>query len=89
MRTVLSRGTGARCKQCDAPMDVLQADKFDKKWAYATIAGGALFTLFGGFFLGIMILLGGVYMSSARETISCCTKCGYYFKIRSQNLDLE
>ncbi|GFK92301.1 hypothetical protein NNJEOMEG_00124 [Fundidesulfovibrio magnetotacticus] len=87
MRTVLARGAGAKCKQCDTAMDIIQADKFDKKWAYGTIAFGALFTLFGGLFLGIIIVVAGIYMAGAKETISCCTRCGYYFKTRYGDLD--
>jgi hypothetical protein len=69
-------------------MDILQTEKFEKTWAYGTIAIGALFALFGGLFLGILILIGGVYMVRAKETISCCKRCGYYFKTRVQDIDL-
>ncbi|MBF0482955.1 MAG: hypothetical protein HQK81_14460 [Desulfovibrionaceae bacterium] len=80
MQTKLIRRAGADCKQCSAPMDIIKAKKYESKWAAWLIGAGVLLSIFGGIFIGPFLILGGVYMAVAQETITCCPKCGYYFK---------
>jgi len=89
MDTKIERKAGVPCNQCDTPMDILRIRKYEGNWPYWVIAGGVLLSLLGGFVIGVFVLLCGVYAASAREVVSCCPKCGYYFKAYLPDQDRE
>jgi len=80
MEAKVIRRAGANCKQCSTAMDIIKVRKYKNKWAVWLIGAGVLLSIFGGIFIGPLLMLGGVYMAVAQETITCCPKCGYYFK---------
>ena len=70
------------CTQCHTPMDVLHVKKYPGRWPVILIIAGAVSCVFLiGAVLGIPMLLLGIYMATAKETISRCPKCGHYFKV--------
>lgn len=89
MGATLERRAGPDCHQCGAPMDVLRVRKYEGQWPYWCIGGGILMSFFGGFFIGVLVLLWGVYAASAKQAITCCPKCGYYFKTYRPHADHE
>ncbi|MBF0226378.1 MAG: hypothetical protein HQK76_13065 [Desulfobacterales bacterium] len=70
------------CKQCQEEMDILKIKKYDGNTPLVLLIGGIFFLLFlGGPFLGIPMILGGIYMLTSKITISYCPNCGNYFKV--------
>ena len=52
------------------------------RWPTVLIVAGVFCSLFLiGALVGIPMLLLGIYMATARETISCCSNCGHYYKV--------
>ena len=71
------------CRQCHAPMEVLRVKKHPGRWPSVLMVSGVLCCLFFvGALVGIPLLLLGIYMAMAKETISHCPSCGHYFKVR-------
>lgn len=63
-------------------MELLISKKHAGNWPIALILLGVFCTLFlGGAILGIPLLLLGIYLYTAKDTISYCSGCGYHFKI--------
>ncbi len=82
MGTKIIRDSGVECTYCHSPMDIMQLPKYEGKWPWWLIGAGGLLSLMGGIVVGVFMLAGGVYAMNAHETVSCCPKCGYYFKVR-------
>jgi hypothetical protein len=73
---------GVTCTQCQTRMDVLRVKKYPGKWPTVLIVAGVICCLFIiGAVIGIPMVLLGIYMATAKETISRCPKCGRYFKV--------
>jgi len=75
------RQAAAHCRHCQTPMDVIRVKSYSGKWAIWAIAAGVILSLVGGLLFGLLLLVAGVYMAVADETISSCPNCGYYFKV--------
>lgn len=72
------------CAQCGEEMVGIKAKKFPGKLPYVILGLGFFFSLFvGGLLIGLPVVLGGVYMLMARDTLNLCRTCGYYFKVYS------
>lgn len=74
----------ALCRHCDTRMTLLTMNKFYGKWPWALLGLGLLaffFIHFGGPIIGLPMILLGVYLVTAKHTISMCPECGYYFKV--------
>ncbi|MBF0396284.1 MAG: LITAF-like zinc ribbon domain-containing protein [Desulfobacterales bacterium] len=70
------------CKECQQEMDIVNVKKYDGKTPIVLLIGGIFCLLFlGGPFLGVPMILGGVYMLTSKITISYCPNCGNYFKV--------
>ena len=76
-----SRDTAA-CIHCHTRMEVFRVKKYPGKWPTIVVVAGVFCCLFLiGALVGIPLLLLGIYMATAKETISRCPKCGHYFKV--------
>ncbi len=72
----------ASCLHCQTPMEQLKVKKYSGRWPAVLVVTGVLFCLFLiGALIGIPILLMGIYMATAQETISRCPNCGHYFRV--------
>ena len=70
------------CTHCRTRMDVLHVKKYPERWPAILVVAGVFCCLFFiGAVVGIPMLLLGIYMATAKETISRCPKCGHYFKV--------
>ncbi|MBF0529786.1 MAG: hypothetical protein HQK55_11065 [Deltaproteobacteria bacterium] len=70
------------CPQCNHAMAIHRNKKFSARWATTLIVVGALCCLFVvGAAVGLPLLLVGIYMATAEETIRLCSNCGYFFKV--------
>ena len=70
------------CRHCKTPMEVVRARKYSKKTSIVLMAGGLFCSLFFiGALIGVPILVAGIYMFMAQDTISHCPGCGFYFKV--------
>lgn len=70
------------CTQCHTGMDVLRVKKYPGRWPALLVVAGVFCCLFLiGAVVGIPMLLLGIYMATAKETISRCPECGHYFKV--------
>ncbi|NVM22899.1 MAG: hypothetical protein HWN68_14090 [Desulfobacterales bacterium] len=70
------------CRQCRSPMELFKTKKYHGRWPLALMASGVFCCLFFiGALVGIPMLLLGIYMATAKETISLCPKCGHYYKV--------
>ncbi len=70
------------CGGCHTPMEVATVKKFPGKGPAAMIAGGLFSSLFiFGALVGVPLLALGIYMATAKQTISYCPNCGSYFKV--------
>lgn len=70
------------CRHCKTPMEVVRTKKYPGKGSIALIAGGLFFSLFFlGILVGVPMLIVGIYMFTAKVTISHCPGCGYYYKV--------
>ncbi|MBF0550617.1 MAG: LITAF-like zinc ribbon domain-containing protein [Deltaproteobacteria bacterium] len=75
-------GDSVDCRQCQTRMEVTQVKKYSGKWPYILIGLGVFCSLFLlGPIVGFPLLIAGIYMATAREQISYCPNCGYYFCI--------
>ncbi len=73
------------CSQCHAAMEVVSVKKHPGRWPIALVVLGVLCCLFFvGALVGLPLLLVGIYMAMAKETISHCPNCGHYFKVWMQ-----
>jgi hypothetical protein len=81
MDATIIRRADAKCRHCNADMDIIKVKKYGGAWALWMIGAGVLLSLIGGLLFGVLMLLGGLYMATAEETFCSCPKCGYYFKI--------
>ena len=76
-----SRDTVA-CTHCQTRMELSHVKKYPGRWPAVLIAAGVFCCLFLiGALVGIPMLLLGIYMATAKETISRCPDCGHYFKV--------
>ena len=72
----------ASCLHCHTPMELLKVKKYSGRWPAVLVVTGVFCCLFLiGALIGIPILLIGIYMATAQETISRCPNCGHYFRV--------
>lgn len=72
----------AECIHCQTGMELLKIKKYSGRWPVALIIIGVFCSLFLiGALVGIPILLLGIYMATAKETISLCPNCGHFYKV--------
>lgn len=70
------------CTHCHSLMEVLRVKKYPGGSPTVLMVGGGFCCLFFiGAVVGIPMLILGIYMATAKETISRCPKCGHYFKM--------
>jgi hypothetical protein len=70
------------CRQCQGPMEIIKTKKYPGRWPLVLMVSGVFCSLFFvGVLIGIPMLLAGIYMATAKETISHCPNCGHYFKV--------
>jgi hypothetical protein len=69
------------CRHCQAKMVVSDVKRYTGKWPLAVGGVGVATCLVGGVLIGIPLLLGGIYMSTARQTICHCPECGFHYKV--------
>jgi hypothetical protein len=70
------------CRNCHSPMELRRTKKYPGKWSLVLVVSGVFCCLFFiGVLVGIPMLLLGIYMATARQTISHCPNCGHYFKV--------
>jgi len=73
------------CSHCHNRMELLRIKKYTGRYPLVLVILGVFCSLFFfGALVGIPILLSGIYMAKARETISHCSNCGHYFKVFGQ-----
>jgi len=73
------------CRHCKSPMEPIRRKKYSKRWAVGLVLGGVFCCLFFiGALVGIPMLLVGIYMAMAEETINHCSSCGYYYEVWSE-----
>ena len=78
------------CPQCQTPMGLLQVKKYPLKLPLWLVCLGVLGCLFlAGALVGIPMILGGIYMATAQETVKCCPNCRYHFKVLLLTPDSE
>ena len=78
------------CRHCGSEMEIMTVKKHSGKWPYVLLAGGAFCFLFlGGPILGIPMVISGIYMITAKMTISYCPDCGRYYKVYLIEKDLD
>ena len=76
-----NRDTGA-CVNCRTRMERFIVRVYPGRWPTVLMVGGVFCCLFLiGALVGIPMLLLGIYMATARETISRCPNCGQYFRV--------
>ncbi|MFH1491277.1 MAG: LITAF-like zinc ribbon domain-containing protein [Pseudomonadota bacterium] len=72
----------AACTHCNTRMELLHVKKYPGRWPAVLVMAGVFCCLFLiGALVGIPMLLLGIYMATAKETISRCPNCGHYFKV--------
>lgn len=82
MRAAEKIRDSVECRHCQSQMEVLKIKKHSGKWPYVLVVTGVLCSLFfTGILVGIPMLLLGIYMATAEETISHCPNCGHYFQL--------
>jgi hypothetical protein len=70
------------CRHCNSRMEVIKVKKYSGKWPLALVVTGVFCCLFFvGAIIGVPMLLLGIYLVTAEETISYCPNCGNYFKV--------
>ncbi len=70
------------CRQCDSRMELVNVKKFAGRWPMALIIAGVFCCLFFiGALVGIPLLIGGIYMATAKVNINRCPECGYYYNV--------
>jgi len=63
-------------------MELLKVKKYPGRWpAVLVVTGVFCCLLLVGALVGIPMLLLGIYMATAHETISHCPNCGHYYKV--------
>jgi len=76
------------CRHCHSQMEVIKVKKYSGKWPLILVVTGVFCCLFFvGAIIGIPMLLLGIYLVTAEETISYCPNCGNYFKVLLVNQD--
>ena len=72
----------AECLHCQARMKLLKQKKYPGRWPTVLVVTGVFCCLFLiGAIVGIPMLLLGIYMATAKETINHCPNCGHYYKV--------
>ena len=70
------------CRECHTQMELLRVKKHPGRWPPVLMISGVVCCLFFvGALIGIPMLLLGIYMATAKETMSHCPNCGHYFKV--------
>ncbi|MBF0451849.1 MAG: LITAF-like zinc ribbon domain-containing protein [Candidatus Magnetomorum sp.] len=70
------------CQYCADDMEIMQVKKFSGKWPITLIVAGLFCTLFFvGPLIGLPMLLIGIYMATAEDTIRFCPSCGNFYRI--------
>lgn len=70
------------CRECRAEMEILRIKRYPGRWPTVLIISGVVCSLFFvGAVIGIPLLLLGIYMATAKDTVSHCPNCGHYFKM--------
>lgn len=73
---------GVACRHCRTPMELLKVKKFPGGWPILLIVAGVFCSLFFvGVIIGIPMMLLGIYMAMAGETINHCSNCGNYYRV--------
>lgn len=75
------RNDAARCRHCDADMEIVKVKSYSGKWAVWAVGGGVILSLVGGLFFGLLLIVAGIYMALADQVICACPECGYHFKV--------
>jgi hypothetical protein len=82
MSEAKQKKSSMNCRQCQGDMEFLTVKKHSGKWPVGLIVAGLLcFFFLGGPFLGIPLLLLGIYMQTAEVSINYCDQCGYYHRV--------
>lgn len=75
---------GAACHHCQTEMKLRKVKKYPGYWPAVIVVAGILCSLFlTGALVGIPLILIGIYMATAQETVRHCPGCGHYFKVRT------
>lgn len=70
------------CRHCGMKMGLQRIKKHPGAWPYVIGGLGLFLTLFmAGPFIGIPMILIGIYMGQSRLTIRLCPECGYYYEV--------
>ena len=78
----MSGARSANCQHCGMKMRLQRIKKYPGAWPYVIGGLGLFLTFFMvGSFLGIPMILVGVYMSQSSQTIRLCPECGYYYEV--------
>lgn len=74
----------AICRHCDTQMVLIRMNRYTGAWPWALIGLGVLaffFIHFGGPIIGVPMMILGIYLLTAKHTISMCPECGYHFQV--------
>ena len=81
-------GNGEACHHCHTEMKLIKVKKYPGYWPAVIVVTGVLCSLLlTGALIGIPLILIGLYMATAQETIRHCQGCGHYFKVRTDVRD--
>ncbi|KPA16224.1 hypothetical protein MHK_003562 [Candidatus Magnetomorum sp. HK-1] len=70
------------CKYCQDEMELITVKTFPGNWPLITMIIGFVFCfLVVGPFVGIPLLLVGIYMFLAENIIHYCPSCGHFYKV--------
>jgi len=79
-----------QCRKCGENMELMTAKKHTGIRPVVLMIMGVFCIIFiGGALIGIPLLLLGVYQYTAKHTISYCSSCGYYFKVRTAEAETD
>jgi hypothetical protein len=80
--TLESPSNAPNCQHCQDRMVVEEVRKHPGSWPKVLCGLGLLFSMFMvGPIVGIPMLLIGIYMYQAKETICLCPSCGYHYQV--------
>ncbi len=78
------------CIQCKTRIKTITVRKYNGSWPIViSVAGTLFFFLLGGFFLGIPVLILGIYLLTAKRTLNLCPECGYFYEVYCEIEEVE
>lgn len=70
------------CRQCGGEMEKTTVGKFPGNMPWVLMGLGFFLSIFiFGPLVGLLVLLAGIYMVTAKETVIRCEDCGYYYRV--------